>query len=436
MWEEVTLRADMVGRDEEFNSLREQLKEAKDGKGCVVFLAGEAGVGKTRLVLELMNTPDAKEMRIASARCQETERPFTPWISVLSKIGLEYLLCAEPVKVVYASIFDHEKGMMLMDAKNLDSDMDGDILNSMITAVQNFVKDSLEQFGMEIEGRALNLMQYGDYSIILERGIMASVAAVIEGKVNTFLIKDLKEVIDDLHENEKDAIQNWGGVVNKVEHLSSYLEPILMKHRGTADPSKIKDNREILFDNVSVILRERAEQEPLMIFLDDLQWTDNSTKYLLHHIARDISQSPMLIVVTYRPEESENMKDTIEKMRREKLFVELELKRLDKTDVHKMIRSIYTATPDEFVDIIYNKTDGNPFFIEEILRTLEFEGKIKASVPSTLKDIEHSMTNAIPATIEEVITRRLRFIEQKNPNLYKTLEWISIAGEVDYNLIL
>ena len=78
----------MVGRDEEFNSLREQLKEAKDGKGCVVFLAGEAGVGKTRLVLELMNTPDAKEMRIASARCQETERPFTPWISVLSKIGL------------------------------------------------------------------------------------------------------------------------------------------------------------------------------------------------------------------------------------------------------------------------------------------------------------------------------------------------------------
>jgi predicted ATPase len=426
---ELDLRTEMFGRDSKLNVLEQGLENAEEGHGNFILVSGEVGVGKTRLVFELMKLAVGRGIIIANGRCQDSETPFMPWINILKKINLEYILCTEPVKIVYASLFDHNKGMMLVDVKTTESEMDGDILSSMISAVQNFVKDSLSQFGVDTDGRSLNLMQYGNYSILLERGEDATIASVLEGKVNSFLVSDLKNTMENIHRMEGEIISSWSGAVSEVEHITAYLDFLVKKHRGVSDLSKIKDDKELLFQNVSTAINEYVTDSPLLIFIDDLHWADNSTNQLLHYVARAAKDKKVFIIGTYRPEEIDILQDTIEKMSREKLVSEVCLEKLDEPHVAEMIKSLYGLAPEGFVEGIFEKTGGNPFFVEEVLRTLESEGKIDPAVSSTLESIDPQLVEALPVTVKEVITRRLRSIEEKDPEAYMALEWMALAGD-------
>ncbi len=75
----------LIGRDTELATLCAAFDEARWGRGRIVAIVGEAGIGKTRLVAELARTAAAHDTRVLTARCYESEQilPFGPWVEAL-----------------------------------------------------------------------------------------------------------------------------------------------------------------------------------------------------------------------------------------------------------------------------------------------------------------------------------------------------------------
>jgi predicted ATPase len=74
---------DMVGREDELKELEKLLKEAKEGKGKLVFIAGNLGIGKTKLLEALADSPEAKDCRVIKVSGVQGGDPFLPLVEAI-----------------------------------------------------------------------------------------------------------------------------------------------------------------------------------------------------------------------------------------------------------------------------------------------------------------------------------------------------------------
>jgi predicted ATPase/Mn-dependent DtxR family transcriptional regulator len=186
-----------------------------------------------------------------------------------------------------------------------------------------------------------------------------------------------------------------------------------------------------LFETISTALKKIAEAKPTVVFIDDLHWADPGSMHLLHYIARNLRESPILLMGAYRPGElvsgngeDNPILDTISRMREEKLFANIEIGRLSLDETSEMVGN-YLKRPGvqgEFADLIFRESEGNPFFIEEILESLQ-EDRIldgtdeRTSIPPRID---------IPDSIRNVVRRRVRRLGEGDRKL---LELASAMGE-------
>src|SRR5207253_1689292 len=103
-------------------------------------------------------------------------------------------------------------------------------------------------------------------------------------------------------------------------------------------------------------------------------WCDDLSLDLLLQLTRAVIKQPVLLMLTYRNDEkSASLNRLLAQLDRERLAYELPLRPLDPAAVETMIRSIFEQTSPisrEFLDAIYSLTEGNPFFVEEVLKSL------------------------------------------------------------------
>lgn len=424
----------LIGRDKELDHMRKHVDSLEKGKGSCIMVSGEAGVGKTSLAEETGRYAELLHgYELLYGRCQDTKTPFLPWMEALKKIDMDDLIYTEPVKIEYASLIERT-GISLASVQTLETDLDDDILNSMVDVVRNFINDSLGKLGMGSEKKENILLQHGEYSILLETGEYATGMAISKGKIGPAVIRDVKETISEINRKEAKVLKNWDGDLERIAHMDVYLEQLLKKHDGIKDTSKVKDERYLLFESVSEEIFARANRQPIILIIDDLQWSDASTRELFHYISRNTKKEPLFMIGIYRIEEvKEGLQDTLEKMSREGLKDSLELGRLLKKDVKKLITLRYGVTNDKFINAVFKKTEGNPFFIEEILRTLEAEEKIDKDDPKSFEKLDLSAIETISQTVSDVISRRIRGLDKQ---LYKVLEWMSVIGtNVEYEVL-
>lgn len=422
----------LIGRDKELEVLKDAVGEVEGGEGRCILISGEAGVGKTSLSQETGRyAEDTEGFELTYGRCQDSKTPFLPWIEIMGELGLKHLISREPIKLEYASIIDRT-GMMLASIKTKESGLDDDILNSMVSVVRSFLEDSLNQMGMGAESKEHTMLQQGEYSIVLESGDLVTGMAITKGQVGSALVGELSSMVKNIHNKESEKLKAWQGNLQDVEYLQEYLNPLLRHRRG--DNARIMDERMMLFDTVAQAIKERAQISPMVIIVDDLQWSDSSTKELFHYISRNTQDAPVMVLGIYRFEEvDESLKDMLEKMSRENLFSDIRLDRLSKKDISRMILRKYEHAPEQFTDAVFSKTDGNPFFVEEILRTLESEGRIDPFDKDCFDKLDLNSIAKISKTVDDVIARRLRVLEKED---YKVLEWMSVIGNsIDYNLL-
>jgi DNA-binding SARP family transcriptional activator/tetratricopeptide (TPR) repeat protein len=178
-----------------------------------------------------------------------------------------------------------------------------------------------------------------------------------------------------------------------------------------------------LFESVAGLLAELAGQRPVLIVLDDLQWADRPTLMLLRHLARAHQTARLSIIGAYRATEpwSEGFASAMAGLRHERLVRQIEVSGLPERDAARLvgIRLGRRAAAD-FVHALYAETEGNPFFIEEILRHLEDSGV--AALAAGSGDLARV---GLPEDVREVISRRL---ERLSPDALESLRVAAVIG--------
>jgi predicted ATPase len=149
---------------------------------------------------------------------------------------------------------------------------------------------------------------------------------------------------------------------------------------------------------------------PLLLVLEDLHWSDESTLVLLCHLAETVREIPVLILGTHR-EVAEDVRrplaDAMEILVRRHRCHRISVSRLSEVGVAAMIRAITGQDPsDPVVAAIHVGTEGNPFFVEEVVRYLVDEGRLVDGEGRLRPDVAIGDLD-VPDRVRLVVGRRL-----------------------------
>ena len=151
-----------------------------------------------------------------------------------------------------------------------------------------------------------------------------------------------------------------------------------------------------------------AAASPLLLIVEDIHWSDDATLETLQDLARHLAHVPALVLLTVRSDERrDSLAHFTAELRRERLASDLHLEPLDAADVLVMLRSMlslpHAAHPD-LGEAIYGLTEGNPFFVEEVLGSLVASGDI-AFANGRWSRVSLDGLH-VPTTIQDAVRRR------------------------------
>jgi tetratricopeptide (TPR) repeat protein len=174
--------------------------------------------------------------------------------------------------------------------------------------------------------------------------------------------------------------------------------------------------RRYLFQSISEGLARTARTRSYAYIIEDLHWADESTLALLIHLANRVAQLPIVFIGTYRDGYSERnsaLARTLEELIRMGTRP-LKLGGLSREAVAQMLHSLsYGQAPERLVDLIFEESQGYPFFVEEVYRHLVEEGKVFDEAGKFRTDIKIDDID-VPENVRLIIGRRLeRFDENE-----------------------
>ena len=263
-----------IGRTQELATMKRAVENALGGQGALVLLAGEPGVGKTRLAEEAGVYARLRGAQVLIGRCDEDEGTpaFWPWIQVIR-------------------------------------------------------------------------------SYVHEREPAALVSELGPGG------GDIAQLVSEIR-----------------ERLPGLPTPPAME----PDQARFR-----LFDSITSFLKNASRSQPIVICLDDLHWADQASLRLLRFLARDLTGTRLLIVGTYRDGGLDRRKllaETLAELGRERPYERINLAGLTAIEVTALLEAMaqheLDANAKALALVLHQETEGNPFFIEEIMRHLAESGRI------------------------------------------------------------
>jgi tetratricopeptide (TPR) repeat protein len=302
----VAASSPLIGRDDVLGQLGRHWQEVRAGSPAVITLAGEPGIGKTRLASEFCRSAQEEGAAVLAGRCYEERlAPYQPFVEALRT----YVATCPPAELT-VQIASHRRELAAL------------------------------------------IPELGD-----------------------------------------------GG---------SRAEP---KDGGT------DQQRYRLFDAVTALITEAAAARPLILVLDDLHWADEATLLLLRHLGRSVAAAELMVLVTYRATELDphgDLNATLAELRRARRLHELALSGLRSDDVAALIRAQGgEAASDSFARRVAERTDGNPLFVEELLRYVD---------EPTVAQLEEQ---ALPGTVKDLLVRRLGRLDD---DARAALDTAAVAG--------
>ncbi|HVX29310.1 MAG TPA: AAA family ATPase, partial [Nitrolancea sp.] len=184
-----------------------------------------------------------------------------------------------------------------------------------------------------------------------------------------------------------------------------------------------------LFWAVAGLLEAFSAQLPLVIGLDDLHWADQASLNLLQHLARALRRAPVLLLGTYRDQEidqPQSLRRALRDLHREHLMEQISLSGLQADGTAALMTTTLgggTAST-RFVDLVQHQTQGNPFFIEEMVRALV--ERSDAYLDGDVWDCRTGGDLEIPRTVYDAVSERLSRLSTPVQNL---LSEASVVGE-------
>jgi tetratricopeptide (TPR) repeat protein len=195
-------------------------------------------------------------------------------------------------------------------------------------------------------------------------------------------------------------------------------------------PLSPAEERLRLFDHVVRFLGALADERGLLLVLDDLHWADHGTLALLHYLLRQARESRLMVLGMYREAELDRahpLQKSLVEWNRERLATRVPLSRLSLVDTSSMLAVMFgqeTVSPD-FAAALHRETEGNPFFVEEVVKALIEQGQIYREGGEWQRHDVGEL--AIPQSIKAAVSRRL---ERLTPATTEVLQTAAALGKV------
>jgi DNA-binding SARP family transcriptional activator len=224
----------------------------------------------------------------------------------------------------------------------------------------------------------------------------------------------------------RSSTREWGSELSRlVPELSHRIPDLPPPASGEPETERYR-----LFEAVVGLLAEISSYSPVLLVLDDLHWADRSSLLLLRHLARAPTPSRLLILGSYRSTESrsEGFGAALAELRRERLVTRLKVTGLGRADTEELVRVRTGVAPSHaFSQALYEETEGNPLFVEEIVRHLA-----DAGVQPDRAGAWEMQRFGLPESVKEVISRRLERLDEN------AIEWLRVAAVIgrDFDLSL
>ena len=219
-----------------------------------------------------------------------------------------------------------------------------------------------------------------------------------------------------------------GELVRIVPEISARVPSLAEPMRADADTERHR-----LFDSVVDLLAEISAAHPVVLVLDDLHWADKPTLVLLRHLLRSAAPMRLLVVATYRDTDLDRrhpLSDVLADLRRQPGVDRLDLQGLDEDEINGLMTKTaghdLDAAGSVLAGMLHTETEGNPFFVGEVLRHLTETGAIvqvdgRWTTDASLADV------GIPEGVREVVGRRLSRLSEA---LNSALAIAAVVGPV------
>jgi class 3 adenylate cyclase len=206
----------------------------------------------------------------------------------------------------------------------------------------------------------------------------------------------------------------------------------------SSDP---ETERYLLFSAVAGMLKQVAESVPVCVVLDDLHWADGQSVALLKHLVRTVEQGAIQVIATYRDSDLGNdhpLSAVLADLRSVAGVQRLSLHGLGVDEVSQIMSAVAGHELDEdgveLAGQIAQETDGNPFFVGEILRGLSESGALAFDEATGRWRVDRSAGVALPESVREVIERR---VERLGDEALEVLRLAAVIGRAfDLELLM
>src|SRR5258708_30891665 len=214
-------------------------------------------------------------------------------------------------------------------------------------------------------------------------------------------------ILDPSLESTRPYLFTLLGIVEGDEHrrweqtfdrLDEYLHGLQKKDPLAQMDAQIRRRRTL--DAIKRILLRESLNQPLMLIFEDLHWIDEETQALLDLLADSIGTSQLLMLVNYRPEYSHAWTNKT-------YYTQVRLDPLGRESAERMLSALIgdEASLKPLCDLIVQKTDGNPFFMEEIVQGLIEDGALVRNGTTRLS--RPLDTLKIPTTVQAMLASRM-----------------------------
>jgi tetratricopeptide (TPR) repeat protein len=189
------------------------------------------------------------------------------------------------------------------------------------------------------------------------------------------------------------------------------------------------EERLLFFDAVVQVFSAIAQRQSLLFYADDLHWADRGTLWLLSHLLRQLRNERVLIVGAYRETELDRahpLAKALVDWNRERLITRIALRRFNESETTDQLGALLGENVSgEFALAVHRETEGNPFFVEEVLKALIERGSVRRESGRWHRcDVAQLL---IPQSVKEAIGNRLDRVSQ---NCNEVLRVAAILGKV------
>ena len=217
------------------------------------------------------------------------------------------------------------------------------------------------------------------------------------------------------------------------------LVPDIGVKLGAIPPSKPlgeQQDKIRFYEAVTQFFISICSESPLLLLFDDMQSADQSSLDLLEYFVRSTSTLRVLTACCYRSEDvrpDSPLYKSLMKFNRQRVLETIQVKSLSKEETIELIKRTFgeQTVSSEFADLMYQQTGGNPFFVEEVLRSLVEDGTIFRT--ETKWDRKPIQEIILPESVKSVLKSRLTKLQTETLN---ALTVASVIGsEFDFEVL-